>query len=303
VSQPPPLSTGGGGPGGWQDFWFRPVPPHLYALLRIVFGLSGCAILIGLADFRTFWDLDGFVALERGWTTVKSLALSYGLAGIAGRALWVACLAAFVCMTLGLWSRVTVPLAFAASLAYHGWNGLPLSGADDVLRAFLFCLIWTDCGAVWSVDAWRERRASGDVPRAPEWLAIAPLRLLRFQLAIVYLSAGLWKLHSSLWRDGSAVHYVINTNVYHRLPDVLPPTLDWLTTAATYATLVWELAFAFMLFWGPTRILALAAGVLIHLGMAVTIEVGPFHLVMLAGYLAFLDPFRVTRAGRDAKYH
>lgn len=63
----------------WQDLWFQPVPPHLYAVLRVAFGLSGCAILISLADFAAFWDLDGFVATERGWSTLKGAALAYGL--------------------------------------------------------------------------------------------------------------------------------------------------------------------------------------------------------------------------------
>jgi hypothetical protein len=287
--------------GRWDALWFRPVPPHLYAVLRVAFGLCGCAILISLADFAAFWDLDGFVAPERGWSTLKGAALAYGLGGVAGRLLWAVCLALFACMTAGLWSRATVPLSFAAALAYHGWTGLPLSGADDALRGFLFCLIWTDCGAVWSVDAWRARRRDpGAAARPPMRLAIASLRLIRFQMAIIYLGAGLWKLLSPLWRDGSAVHYVVNTNVYHRFPELLPPSLDWIATAATYVTLVWEIAFAFMVLWPPTRTIALAAGVLIHLGMFATIEVGPFHLVMLSGYLAFLDPFRIARFDRDA---
>jgi hypothetical protein len=280
---------------GWEVFWFQPIPPHLYALLRVVFGVCGCAILVGLAD-TAFWDLDGFVATARGWSGPKELALAHGLGGIAGRLLWAASLVVFACMTVGLWSRATVPLSFAAALAYHGWTDLPLSGADDALRVFLFCLIWTDSGAVWSVDAWRDhRRHPGTTPRGTAELAIAPLRLLRFQLAIIYLSAGLWKLHSPLWRDGSAVHYVVNTNVYHRFQDALPPALDWIATTATYVTLFWELGFALMVLWPPTRTVALVMGVLVHLGMFATIEVGPFHLVMLSGYLAFLDPFRVSR--------
>lgn len=301
MTAPPSLPPAARATRLWQDLWFQPIPPHLYAVLRVAFGLCGTVILIGLSDFTTFWDLDGFVATDRGWRTLKGAALAAGLGDIAGRLLWAACLAVFACMTVGLWSRATVPLSFAAALGYHGWTGLPLSGADDALRGFLFCLIWTDCGEVWSVDAWRLRRRS---PRAaarpPLHLAIAPLRLIRFQLALIYLSAGLWKLHSSLWRDGSAVHYVVHTNVYHRVQDALPPALDWMTTAATYATLFWEIAFALMLLWSPTRTLALVAGVLIHLGMWATIEVGPFHLVMLSSYLAFLDPFRVARFDRAA---
>jgi hypothetical protein len=154
---------------------------------------------------------------------------------------------------------------------------------------------------VWSVDAWRAQRNRA-LPVPPlDWLPIAPLRLLRFQVSLIYLSAGLWKLYSPLWRDGSAVHYVLNTNIYHRFPDALPPSLDGLTTVLTYATLFWEVAFAFFVLYRPTRKPVLIAGVLFHLGMLASMEVGPFHIVMLSGYVAFLDPFRAARLRAPAR--
>jgi hypothetical protein len=286
----------------WERFWFQSIPPHSYALLRVAFGLAGCAGLVGLADLSTFWALDGFVPLDGPLEPVKGWLLVHGLGGMTGRALWAASLGVFVCMTLGLWSHATVPLSFAALFLQENWNHLPLSGTHLALRVFLFCLIWTDCAAVWSLDAWRARR-KGILPAhgPPDWLAIAPLRLIRFQVALIYLSAGLWKLQSPRWRDGSAVHYVLNYNLYQRFPGTLPPWFDWFTTAATYGTLFWELAFAFMVLWGPTRRLALVTGVLIHLGMFVAMEVGLFHVIMLSGYLAFLDPFRIARFDRNAR--
>ena len=52
--------------------------------------------------------------------------------------------------------------------------------------------------------------------------------------------------------------------------------------AATYVTVIWELAFAFLVLFRLTRPIALVGGVLIHLGMMAGIEVGPFSLIMLA---------------------
>ena len=280
----------------WERFWFRPIPPHIYALLRIGFGLSGLAILVIRADLSLLWDLDqGLVPFDRGWIDQKLWLLANDPTGLAGRAAFYSCVAVFLAMTLGIWTRVTVPLSFAAAMLQFGWNNLPMSGGDLVLRVFLFYLLWTDCGTVWSVDTWRARRRAGgasDLPR--EWPVIAPLQLVRFQLALIYFSAGLWKLHSDEWRDGSAVYYVLNSNLYQRFPDVLTPDLAWVTTGATYGTLIWELAFAPMVLYKRTRNLALILGLLIHLGMFLTMEVGAFHLVMLAAYPAFLDPSRLA---------
>lgn len=286
--------------GVWHQFWFQPVPPHAFALLRILFGLAGCAGLLGLSDIPMFRSLEGLVPTEWAWAPLKDWLAARGLGSLGGL-FWAASLAAFVCMTVGLWSRAAVQLSFAALLFQHGWNYLPLSGTHDALRVFVFCLIWVDCGVVWSVDAWLAGRR-GQAPRpGSEWLPIAPLRLVRFQLSLIYLSAGLWKLHSPLWRDGSAVHYALSSNLYQRLPGAVPPELEWFTAAATYATLFWELGFALMVLWGPTRRLALAAGVLMHVGMFLTLEVGLFHPIMLAAYVAFLDPFRIARIDRSAR--
>jgi hypothetical protein len=158
----------------------------------------------------------------------------------------------------------------------------------------LFCLIWAECGTVWSLDAWlARRRALEHRDEAPPMTSIASLRLVRFQVAMIYLSSGCWKLLDAHWRDGSALHYILNENLYRRFPHGLPVALDGLATAATYFTLSWEMAFAAMALWRPTRRLALIAGVLIHAGMLATMEVGPFSWVMLASYVAFLDPCSV----------
>ena len=277
----------------WQRFWFELIPTHIYALLRIVFGAIGCMTLIGLSDVSTFWDPNGFVPVGDSGLGLKTFLLAHGLGHAAGIVIYVCTLASFVSMTVGFASSISVMLAMFLSVVQLAWNHLPLSGADSALRAFLFCLMWADCGAVWSVDAWiqRTRIASpGNEPIYP----IAPLRLLRFQIALIYFNAGLWKLLNPFWRNGSAVHYVLETNVYHRFPVLLPATFDWVIPVLTYGTLFWELAFAFLLLFGPTRRVAIALGILLHVGMLLTIEIGPFHWVMLASYLAFLDPRTVS---------
>jgi hypothetical protein len=275
----------------WESFWFTQIPPHIYALLRITIGAVGCVTLFGLRD-EAFWSLDGLVA-EQGAVWAKETISSAGMGIIAGRVLYLVCMSAFVLMTIGLRSSIAVPLALVALLCQLSWNLLPLSGAHQAMQGFLFCLIWADCGRVWSVDAFLARRRDVAAPRDSSSY-VAPLRLVRYQVALIYLASGLWKLYSPIWREGSAVHYVLNNNVFHRFPDVLPPGWEGLAVLATYTTLVWELMFAFMLLFSPTRRVALALGVMIHLGMLALIEIGPFHFVMLAAYPAFLEPQTIS---------
>jgi vitamin K-dependent gamma-carboxylase-like protein len=280
----------------WERFWFAPIPRHIYALLRIAFGLVGCGTLFGLRDLSTFWFLDGLVPIDVGAATLKQYFVVHGLGHAAGVVLYASTVASFVAMTIGLQTRLAVTAALFTSLMQVTWNYLPLSGADAAMRVFLFCLIWADCGSVWSVDAWLAARRTMAAPStAPETSSIAPLRLLRFQVALIYLNAGIWKIFNPYWRNGSAVHYVVQSNVYRRLPHGMPVAFDQVVSLLTYGTLAWELTFAFLLLFPRTRRIALIVGILIHVGMLLTIEVGPFHFVMLASYLAFLEPDRVPQ--------
>src|SRR5688572_23446165 len=102
----------------WERFWFEPVPSHVYALLRIGFGILGCATLLGLSNVPVFWDLDGLVPDAVGAGGLKAFVRQAGLEGVAGRILFGLCFAAFASMTVGFQSTVSVVLAFGMSLLH-----------------------------------------------------------------------------------------------------------------------------------------------------------------------------------------
>jgi hypothetical protein len=208
-----------------------------------------------------------------------------GLGAPLGWTFFFACAAAFTAMTLGVRARVTVVAAFLASLLQTRWNPLPLSLAHQVLVATLFTLMWAESGEVLAV----ERR-----PRQVESCPVWPLRLLQIQVALIYVNSGLWKLLGSAWRDGTAVYYALSSDVFQRFPGGVPPGIFWLSAAATYLTLAWEIAFPVLVIWRPTRRIALVLGVLLHLGTWMTMEIGAFSWMMLATYVAFLDPVWVA---------
>jgi hypothetical protein len=242
---------------------------------------------LGVADVSTFWDPTGLTETPGGGFGLKEWLVRRQLGYAGGLAVFLGSLACYVAMTVGYRARVSVPLSFLASVAGLAWNGLPYSGSYPALQSMMFCLIWTNSGLVWSLDAWRAR----DEPHRGS--LITPLRLLQYQVVLIYLNSGLWKLSNAQWRDGSAVHFVLNNTVYQRFRVQVSPSLDWLTTVATYAILGWEILFGALVLVPRTRRLALWGGVLAHLGMAMFIEIGPFPWVMMASYVAFLDPERV----------
>jgi len=277
----------------WDRFWFTPIPTHPYALLRVLYGLLGILELLGLSDLGTFWAIDGMVPDGDGGLGLKALIAANDWSGIAAPALYCAMLVAFAAMTLGYQTEIAITASLFLSVYQSAWNPLPLSGAHAAVVGVLFCLIWADCSSVWSLDALIAGRRAKASPSAITY-PIAPLRLIQFQIALVYLSAGLWKLNNPLWRDGSALHYVLNNNVFRRLPMTFTPAWEILLTIGTYATLFWEIGFAFAVLFKPTRRFALISGIAVHLGMMAGLEVGLFPFVMVSGYVAFLDPHRIA---------
>jgi hypothetical protein len=271
----------------WRQFWFAEIPPHSYALLRILLGVIGVVTIAGAWD-RGFWDVGGIMPAEGAWR-LGSWLVAHGLGHTAGVALRLCLLACYACMAAGVASTIAVPAAFLAGAGMTWWNWLPFSAAQALHHDLIFCLIFADTGAVWSFDAWRRSRQSGAKPPVPE--VVWPLRLVQCQLALVYLSAALWKLANPEWRSGLALHYVLNGATYRRTPWFLPAELFGGTVLLTYFTLFWELTFP-VLIWSRLRPVVLWCGVALHVGMWMTMEVGVFSPTILAAYVAFLDPWR-----------
>ena len=49
----------------------------------------------------------------------------------------------------------------------------------------------------------------------------------------MYASAAMYKLLDPSWRDGTALHYILNYNAFQRIPGQVPPALDPLLAAMT----------------------------------------------------------------------
>jgi hypothetical protein len=268
------------------------IPPHSYALLRILLGVIGLFSTLGLTPVGMYWPLDGLSALPADG--VRAWVAERGLGTVAGYVLFGGLVASFSAMIVGLRSDAAVFASFVGLVAQSHWNGLPLSSAHQVMTVLLFCLIWAETGQVWSLDA---RWAGHDEVRpVPAW----PLWLMRCQVAIVYLSSGLYKFAYPMWRDGTAVHWALNLNAFHRFPWPLPVTAAPLEAFLTWSTLLFELTFWLLVLFRRTRPLALIGGVGLHLGLFATMELGPFSFLMVASYVCYLDPERAKNLFRSA---
>jgi len=275
----------------WWNFWWGPAHPGVPAALRI--GLATVAIWAHLSwwpEVDTLLDVEGQARNVVDWSVGRGYSV-YSISGVTGDLAHVVHalgLVPLVALLVGFGGRWTSVLAWLVVLGWYQRVPGASTGGDRLLRFGLLYLSTGHTTAAWSVDAWRRKTPS------PSSVSRLPVRLIQVQWAAMYALSGLDKARGSTWRDGTALHYALSSRTFDRLDGLLHPILEstaWapILQAATVAVLVWELAFPALVVFGRTRWIALLVGIFVHVGIGVTMSVGPFTLVTLVGYLAFFD--------------
>lgn len=279
---------------GWNCFWWGTTSPRLLALLRVVFALVAIwthlswwpevELLLGpKSQSRLIWD----PTAGRGFSLFHLAAHS----GLTANQVHGITLIPLLAMLVGLGGRWATLLTWVVVLGWYQRTSGASTGGDRLLRFALLYLCVGRCTAVWSVDAWLAHRRGQSRPHR---VGVLPVRLIQVQWAGMYLVSGLEKAGGSSWRAGTAIHYAASNRSFARLGDLLDPVLAsaegaLLLQLATWTVLVWELAFPLAMLGRRSRTVALMVGIAVHLGIGLTMAIGPFTLVTLAGYLAFCD--------------
>jgi hypothetical protein len=281
-----PQSLRGAIVGHWCAFWFSPRPAYSLGLVRMAFGLLAVAwTLAALADVRRVFDDGGaaprYVLRDYQWSVFEIWPSDTAL--LIG---WGLLLAAALAMTVGWHSRIAAVLVFVLLYSFER-RGIYLYNAGDSLIVIIaLVLALSSCGAALSLD---QRRRTGSF-----WSALStapwPIRLLQVQLTVIYLFAAQAKLGDKTWVDGSALFYAWHTDGKWALlsaPEWLSANAV-LVNAVTWTAILIELSIAVLVWVRRCRPWVLAIGVLMHLTMMLTLNVGFFSFAMYVLYLAFV---------------
>src|SRR5688572_16331550 len=85
----------------WERFWFSEIPPHTYAVLRVLFGVLGILELLGATPVSMFWDPSGLSPLPGGGFGLRAWIIGAGLGTVVGWCLFAGSMAAFICVLVG----------------------------------------------------------------------------------------------------------------------------------------------------------------------------------------------------------
>lgn len=284
---------------GWRRFWFAGVDARILGLMRILLGFIALSVHLTLYE-ELQWVLGPQSELfsksaMHGWTAYSFYDHVESVAEL--RQLHTLFLIPIVMMILGLGGRLGALGVLVWYMSLHHGNTWMLNAGDRLVRLSVLAMLFTAHSRAWSLDSLVLRKVGIRLPRV---VPMTTHRMVQIQIAWMYIATGIAKWEGAHWHRGTALYYTMNTEVFQRFPELLDYGFfaSWpvyvTLVIGTYVTLYWELLFPALVLWRPTRILALWIGVFVHIGIALTMMVASFSFASLWGYIAFLDPRRLS---------
>lgn len=279
----------------WDRFFFAEASTVNAVAIRIAFG----SVILGWAlslwpDLFTFFSDDGVLPEHPSLTGWAWGLLEVSSSDPVVLILWIAMVLAAIGLVLGIAPRLMCAVILIAIVSFLRRNPYIDNSGDLLLRNWAFLFLFLPMGAAVTLPGWiRDRDAVWTFPERPVW----PLRLVQMQLSLGYLFSAWEKVPGDTWLDGTAVGYALRIGdlVRFRVPEAVIDNLI-LVNLLTYGTLALELALAILVWNRRLRPWLLVAGVGLHLGIHLTLEVGFFSWGMLVGYLAFVPARALERA-------
>ncbi len=298
----------------------RQEPALGLAIFRIAIGLVmlysiASMVAAGLDDVLWVDAADGGMQLLRGdhW-------LLHALGGPTAavmRTLVPAGLLLAILVALGAGGRLTLLAAAMVYAAIVRANPTIIGGYDHLITNALWLLFLGGASLTLSVDS---RLRCGHWRRPNAMLAAWPRYLAVFQILVVYTTTGLNKLGIpwTPFGDFSALYWVYQEPTWRRfdMSFSAEPIPYFLLQVATALTWFWEVSAILLLVFfyyrataerqGRFRALILrrdlrlgfiAVGFIVHIGILLTLNVGPFSWVSLAYYLCFFHPNELIAFG------
>jgi hypothetical protein len=279
----------------WNRFFFGPVSARPLAIFRIVYGvLMMCYLLLMTVEFDFWYTGQGLLQGTESQEVAAPLRFSplqYVQDPITPRIVWGVAFAAALGLTLGWRTRVMSVLLYLAMLSLYHRNVSGNGGPDAVPFILCFYMMFCPSGAAYSLDALRAARKRG-TPAEPLIIPWAQ-RLLQIQFCLIYFQSSEIKSQGQLWLNGTSLHYVLFNREFGMFH------MEWLAgypiliNILSHAAILTQFSLAFWLWFRPTRRWAILAGILLHLGIRLVLNVAFFGEIMCAMYLTFLAPDEV----------
>ncbi|MBT2498344.1 HTTM domain-containing protein [Agromyces sp. ISL-38] len=209
----------------------------------------------------------------------------------------------------GFGTRIVTPFLLVFWVGLSTNSVFLTNGGDVVMRITLLFCVFANLSRHWSLDAWwcRHRGVASIYPsvitrRIPSWVSAAAhntaVVLCGYQVLLIYVNSGIFKLMGEEWLEGSALYYAFNLDVFRVFPAL--SDIAWQVTPlvllGSWISIWAQLLFPVLLVWKPTRYAALIIIMGMHLGIGLFLGLWPFSIAMIALDLVFVRDASWERA-------
>jgi hypothetical protein len=266
----------------WEQFWFEAdaaVPIRLFrrslgALLFLFYSIRTLDLglfygelgVMPVEVLPTVIDMDGRFSVLFWLNSPASLWALHGLF-----------LLSLAALALGVRTRFAAWIAFLLHVSFMNRNLVVSYGIDQISTFFLFALCFS-------------------TPKGSSIFDSVALRLIQIQVCIIYAYSGVEKLRGPSWWEGDAVWLALaNPQVARTDFSALAQYPGWIALLS-WSSVLWEVYFPALVWFKRLRLPALAFGVMMHLGIGLTLRIPFFALLLIVSYLAFLTPSELRSA-------
>jgi hypothetical protein len=270
-----------------SEFFFALETPYGMACMRIMLPLVMFSMVLPRWPYtRELYSSDGATApLAVGYGYFSLLPEFSGEVAVALHSILVL---ALCCVLVGYKTRWALVLSLVIYPYLSLLDAISTMTKYTVITTHLLLLLsCSNCGAIWSVDAWL--RGGNDPLNMPKFAAW-PRRLAQLLIGIVYFGAAITKMNTPTFLSGDQMQLWMLTHINFR-----HPIGEWLSLypvllkAMAYVVLVWEVTFVFLVWRGMWRPWVLAIGVVFHFMTTVTLGLFIFPMTCYSAYMAFID--------------
>lgn len=265
-----------------------------------------------LAVFRVYLALHLFKDILFRWT---SLDILYGVNSFVARKNlvlssfiemevlqanyhWIvfAYMIVLILFAFGIGKHVTAALLYLLVMTLHKMHPYILDGGDNILEFFLLYMVFCNSYEYLSIS---KLKLKSETSRAlSNMLTNLGVLSILGHLCLVYFVTGLHKAHADAWFDGVATYYILSLERFMgtRFNAELVQN-GYFVTITTYASMLWELSFAFLVWKKRWRPYVLLSGVMMHLGIYVFMMINDFQILFIMAYGFFFsdEAFRTAK--------
>ena len=219
----------------------------------------------------------------------------------------------YLALLVGFRTRASAIASFVLFTSFASFHSEISCAEDSICQSLLFWFCLLPTGSFFSWDRRCAEEAGHSSPLPVLETPIAALILMQF--ALMYLATGFNKLHADadVWRSGLSIfEFVSQPRIGWGIGRyfVLLPAALLKSSARALPYLQIVMALLFLLVNSRLRIVAVLLGVILHLGIALTMWTGDVWFYPICGLLLCLSPTQVSsiiqalgiriRSGRSA---